>query len=47
MDASLFDEAVTALNAPTMLFLGASSQALGGTMVQSSPKLGGGVVSFV
>ena len=44
MDTSLFDEAVIALNAPTMLFLGASSQALGGTMVQSSPKPGGGVV---
>jgi len=44
MDASLFDEAVTALSAPTTPSLGASSQALDGTVVQSSPKPGGGVV---
>jgi len=33
MDTSLFDEAVLALSAPVTLFLGASSQALGGTVV--------------
>jgi hypothetical protein len=44
MDASLFDEAVIALSAPTTPSLGASSQALGGTVVQSSLKPGGGVV---
>lgn len=42
MDVSLFDEAVTAINALTTSCLGASSQALGGTMVRSSLKLGGG-----
>jgi hypothetical protein len=42
MDTSLFDEVVTALSASTMPFLGTSSQALCGTVVQSSPKLGGG-----
>lgn len=45
MDASLFDEVVTAFIALTAPSLGASSQALGWTMVQSSPKLSGGVVS--
>jgi len=44
MDASLFDEAVTALSAPMTLLSGASSQILGRTVVQSSPKPGGGVV---
>jgi hypothetical protein len=43
MDTSLIDEAVLALCAPVTQFLGASSQALGGTVVQSSPKPGGGV----
>jgi hypothetical protein len=38
MDASLFDEAVTALSAPT-------TPSLGGTVVQSLPKPGGNVVS--
>jgi hypothetical protein len=33
MDASLFDEAMIALSASTTLFLGASSQALDGTLV--------------
>jgi hypothetical protein len=40
---SLFDEAVTAFRAPSTPCLGASSQVLGGTVVQSSPKPGGGV----
>jgi hypothetical protein len=43
MDTSLIGEATLAPNAPVTQFFGASSQALGGTMVQSSPKLGGGV----
>jgi hypothetical protein len=42
MDTSLFDKAHIALSAPVTPFLGASSQALGGTVVQSSLKLGGG-----
>jgi hypothetical protein len=44
MDTSLFDEAVTALSVSTTSFLGASSQAVGGTVVQFSSKPGGGVV---
>lgn len=44
MDASLFNEAVTAINALTAPSLGVSSKALGGIVVQSSPKPGGGVV---
>lgn len=40
---SLFNKAVTAFRAPSTLCLGASSQVLSGTMVQSSPKSGGGV----
>jgi hypothetical protein len=44
MDASLFDEAVTALSAPRTPLSGVSSQVLGGTVGQSSPKPGGGVV---
>jgi hypothetical protein len=44
MDAYLFDEAVTALSAPTTPSLGASSQALGGSVVHSSSKPSGGVV---
>jgi hypothetical protein len=50
MDASLFDEPVAAISAPTMSCLGSSSHALGGTVVQSSLKPGGevvGKVSFV
>jgi hypothetical protein len=43
MDVSLFDEAMIAINDPTVLYLGASSQALVGIVVQSSPKVGGGV----
>jgi len=43
MDVFLFDEAVTAINAPLRPCLGASSQILGGTVVLSSPKPGGGV----
>jgi hypothetical protein len=38
MDASLFDEVVKAISALTVPSLGAFSQALGGTVVQSSPK---------
>jgi hypothetical protein len=45
MDASLFDEAVTTISALTTLSLGAFSHALGGTVVQSSPKPGGALVS--
>jgi len=44
IDTSLFDEAVTALSTSMTPFLGASYQAFGGTVVQSSPKPGGGVV---
>lgn len=44
MDASLFDKAVTAIHALTAPSLGAFSQALVGTVVQSSPKPSGGVV---
>jgi hypothetical protein len=40
---SLFDEAETAFSASTTPCLGASYQALGGTVVQSSPKPSGGV----
>jgi hypothetical protein len=47
MDTSIFDEAVLALSAPMTPFLGASSQALGKTVVQSSPKPGGGVGKWV
>jgi len=43
MDVSLFDEAMTAISAPTTPCLGASSQALGGIVVRSSLKPGGGV----
>jgi len=42
MDTSLFDEGHIALSAPMTPLFDASSQALGGTVVQSSPKLGGG-----
>jgi len=44
MDASLFNEVVMAINALTTPSLGVSSKALGGIVVQSSPKPGGGVV---
>lgn len=43
LDVSLFDEAVMTISASTTLFLGASSQALVRTMVQSLEP-GGGVV---
>jgi hypothetical protein len=41
MNASLIDEVVTAINALLAPSFGAFSLALGGIMVQSSPKPGG------
>jgi hypothetical protein len=46
MDVSLFDKAMMAISVPTVSSLGASSQALVGTVVQSSLEPGGGVVGM-